>query len=103
LERVSARLLGAPDSEGEALLAGASAYLSLFGRVLLGWMWLRMAGVRGSEDDAVLAQKRELAVFYARYFAPEFDLHAARALRDLESASAPASGAVSRQSTRVSL
>lgn len=83
LGRASARLLLAPEADEVAVLSGASAYLSLFGRVLLAWMWLRMAAAEGSDDDPVLAEKRDLAEFYARYFGPELALHEARALRDL--------------------
>ena len=46
-------------------LAGATPYLRLAGRIVMGWMWLRMAAVR---DDAGLGdEKRSLARFYARY------------------------------------
>ncbi|MGE0734315.1 MAG: acyl-CoA dehydrogenase [Alphaproteobacteria bacterium] len=54
-----ARNRGAPRDA----LAGASPYLKLAGRLTLGWLWLRMAGVDG--HSALIAEKRALAQFYA--------------------------------------
>jgi acyl-CoA dehydrogenase len=83
LERASATLLTAQPAQEEAVLAGAGAYLSLAGRVCLGWMWLRMAAAPNADED-VLAHKRAMAEFFALYYEPEFELHTARVLRALQ-------------------
>ncbi len=76
LERASQALLAAGSDREDAVLAGASAYLALVGRLSLAWMWLRMANA-GSE------QKRRHAAFFAQYYEAEFQLHESRVLRAL--------------------
>lgn len=60
LQDVSEHLLGQVSADANLGLANATVYLDLFGRVLVGWLWLRMAlvasralaaGASGSEAD----------------------------------------------------
>ena len=60
LERVTPELLAQVTADANIGLSNATAYLDLFGRVVVGWIWLRQAlvasralnaGVTGSEAD----------------------------------------------------
>jgi hypothetical protein len=49
------RLTGASEGDRERVLANASLYLDMLGRVVLGWIWLRQglaAAARLAEDTA---------------------------------------------------
>ena len=79
LDQVSSDLLQQVAADVDLGLANATAYLDLFGRVVVGWIWLRQAlvaeraleaGAEGSEAD-----------FY------QGKLHAARYFMDWELAS----------------
>ena len=84
LETVSDKLIACGlDGEFGALF-GAKDYLDLAGRVALAWMWLRMAAAGAVSNDAIGRDKRVLASFFAAYYEPEFQLHAARVLTALE-------------------
>ncbi|SDS86709.1 butyryl-CoA dehydrogenase [Halopseudomonas sabulinigri] len=72
LEQVSTDLLAQVNANTDAGLANATAYLDLFGRVLVGWIWLRQAMVAdraleagtGSDETAFYQGK----IHAARYF-----------------------------------
>jgi alkylation response protein AidB-like acyl-CoA dehydrogenase len=84
LEAVSGRLLACGTAGEFGALYGANAYLQLAGRVAMAWMWLRIAAAAGSATNAKSPEKRALASFFASYYDPEFNLHAARVLKALE-------------------
>ncbi|MFK8331059.1 acyl-CoA dehydrogenase [Pseudomonas sp. BJa5] len=52
LERVTDSLLAQVAADADLGLANATPYLDLFGRVLVGWLWLRMAHVASRALDA---------------------------------------------------
>lgn len=72
LERVTGSLLAQVAADANRGLANATPYLDLFGRVLVGWLWLRMALVASRALDAGAADSE--ADFYlgkvqaARYY-----------------------------------
>lgn len=70
LERVATAYRALARSERRSAEAGAAAFLGLAGRVASAWMWLRMAAVATGES-VLHRRKRELAIFYATYLAPE--------------------------------
>ena len=83
LSEVSSKLAaGAPGTEAGTLF-GAKSYLDLAGRVAMAWMWLRMASAAKPGADAMTREKRALASFFASYYEPELQLHAARVLNAL--------------------
>lgn len=65
--QIAGRLSGKGNGQGglgpRDALAGASPYLTLCGRIGLGWMHLRMAAA--DTDDPLRAEKQKLARFYA--------------------------------------
>ncbi|MFC5694716.1 acyl-CoA dehydrogenase [Pseudomonas sp. GCM10022186] len=72
LQEVTESLLGQVAADANLGLANATPYLDLFGRVLVGWLWLRMARVASRALDAGATDNE--ADFYhgklqaARYF-----------------------------------
>jgi len=72
LERVTDSLLAQVAEDASLGLCNATPYLDLFGRVLVGWLWLRMARVSSQALDAG-AQGSEADFYHgklqaARYF-----------------------------------
>ena len=76
LEQVSTDLLAQVNANTDAGLANATAYLDLFGRVLVGWIWLRQAMVADRALETGLVSSD--AAFY------QGKIHAARYFMDWE-------------------
>jgi butyryl-CoA dehydrogenase len=56
-------------------LANSSEYLEMFGHLVVGWLWLRMAMAAGDDDFG--RGKRHAAQFFFRYEMPKIDRKAA--------------------------
>lgn len=73
LEQSTAYLLGAAASDPNAAGAASSDYLRLFGLVLLGYMWARMAVAARNHEGSYYQAKLHTASFFMQRVLPQVD------------------------------
>lgn len=80
LEEVTEALRRLAEADPDAVLAGASDYLSQFAIVLVGYLWCRMARVAADGDEPFLARKIDTAGFYMTRILPRAEAFGLAAL-----------------------